>query len=62
MALTVTATAHTRKPICKLHVLGMIDPVIVAESPSKASIKYMVKHNPGTLEKTFALLVEEVRQ
>ena len=40
MALTATATAHTRKPICKL--LGMTDPVIVAESATKANIEYLV--------------------
>ena len=38
----------------------MTDPVIVTESPSKANIKYLVERNPGTLEKTFASLVEEV--
>ena len=57
MALTATATA--RKPICKL--LGMTDPVIVTEYPSKTNNEYLVKRNPGTLKETFASLVEEVR-
>ena len=58
MALTTTATAQIRKLICKL--LVMTNPVIVTESPSKANIKYLVERNPGTLEETFASLVEEV--
>ena len=60
MALTATATTHTRKPICKL--LVMTDPVIVTESPSKANVKYLVECNPGILEETSASLEEEVRR
>ena len=37
--------------------LGMTDPVIVAETPSN---EYLVKCNPGTLKETSASLVEEV--
>ena len=33
-------------------------PAIVAEPPSKPNIKYILQHNPGTLEETFA---EEVK-
>ena len=60
MALTATATVHTRKPICKLLVLDMTDPLIGAETPSKANNEYLVKRNLGTLKETFAPLVEEV--
>ena len=60
MALTATATTQTRKGICKI--LGMIDPVIIAESPNKPNIKYSLKRDPGTLEEAFAPLVEEVRR
>ena len=59
MALTATATVTTRKAICKT--LGMLDSVVVAESPNKPNIKYSVQHNPGTLEETFAPLVEKIR-
>ena len=60
MALTATATTQTRKVICKI--LGMINPVIVAESPNKLNIKYILKRDLGTLEETFAPLVEEIRR
>lgn len=60
MALTATATTQTRKAICKI--LGMVNPVIVSESPNKPNIKYVLKRDPGTLEETFASLVEEVRR
>ena len=40
----------------------MLNPVVVAESPNKPNIKYVVINKPGTLEETFAPLVEEVRR
>lgn len=60
MALTATATKTTRKAIIK--VLGMVRPAIVAVSPNKENIKYIVRANPGVLEDTFAGLVEELRR
>ena len=59
MALTATATVQTRKAICKT--LGMVAPILVVESPNKPHIKYSIVLNPGTLEETFAPLVEELR-
>ena len=59
MALTATATVKTCCTICKT--LGMSEPVVVADSPNKANIKYMVHLNPGILEETFASVVEELR-
>lgn len=52
MALRATATLQTRKAVCKT--LGMVNPAVIAESPNKENIKYIVHHNPGTLEETFA--------
>ncbi len=60
MALTATATVSTRKAICKT--LGMVNPVVVSESPNKPNIKYVIRRNPGTFEEAFAPLVEEVRR
>ena len=60
MALTATATRSSWGDICK--VLGMAIPTIVAMSPNKPNVKYVVKANPGRLEETFAGLVEETRQ
>ena len=48
MALTATATVKTHCTICKT--LGMSEPVVMADSPNKANIKYSVHLNPGTLE------------
>lgn len=59
MALTATATVKTRRAICKT--LGMSNPVVVADSPNKPNIKYIVHLHPGTLEETFASVVEELR-
>ena len=59
MALTTTSTTATKHDVFK--VLGMVHPVIAALSPDKASIKHIVRANPGSLEETFALLVEELR-
>ena len=58
MVLTATATVQTRKAVCKT--LGMVNPAVIAESPNKENIKYIVHNNPGTLEETFAPLVEEL--
>ena len=55
-----TATVQTRKAECKT--LGMVNVAVIAESPNKENIKYVVHHNPGTLEETFARLVEELLQ
>lgn len=60
MALTATATKHTRQAVVK-H-LKMVHPVIVSVSPNKPNIKYSVLLNVHSLEETFAPLVEEVRQ
>ena len=60
MALTATATKTSRKTIC--HVLGMMKPVVVAESPNKTNIKYSVLQKLSTIEETFAPLMEEVRR
>ena len=60
MALTATATKTSRKTIC--HVLGMMKPVVVAESPNKTNIKYSVLPKLSTIEETFAPLMEEVQR
>ena len=60
MALTATATKTSRKTIC--HVLGMMKPVVVAESPKKTNIKYSVLPKLSTIEETFAPLMEEVQR
>ena len=60
LALTATATIFNRQRICKI--LGMSNPAIVSESPNKPNIKYAVCLNPGTLEETFAPLVEEIKR
>ena len=60
MALTATATKSSRRDIAK--VLRLVSPAIVATSPNKPNIKYSVQANPGTLEETFASLVEGLRQ
>ena len=59
LALTASATLSTRQKICKI--LGTTSPAVVVESPNKPNITYAVHHNPGTLEETFAPLVEEIR-
>lgn len=59
MALTATATKTTRKQVCRQ--LGMIKPIIIAQSPNRANIKYSVRVVKD-LEETFAPLVEEVKQ
>ena len=53
MALTATATQTS-------HVLGMMKPIVVAESPNKTDIKYSVLPKLSTIEETFAPLMEEV--
>ena len=60
MALTATATRDTRVAVCRK--LGMVCPVIVSEVPNKPNIMYNVISHPGTLEDTFAPLVEEIRK
>ena len=60
MSLTATATIKTRKAICKS--VGLINPVIISESPHKPNIKYIVQVNPPPIEETFAPLIEEVRR
>ena len=40
--------------------LGMINSVVIADSPNKPNIKYSVVQNPGTLEETFESLIAEV--
>lgn len=60
MALTATATKTSQKTI--RHVLGMMKPVVVAESPNKTNIKYSVLPKLSTIEETFAPLLEEVRR
>ena len=60
MALTATATRASRKSIC--HALGMHKPVIVAESPNEANIKYEVQSKSDIIEETFASLLEELRR
>ncbi len=59
MALTATATKETRKAICRT--LGMVSPAVISELPNRPNIKYAVHANPGTLEETFAPLMEEIR-
>ena len=58
MALTATATTATQNVMCK--VLGMQDPLVIAEVPNRANIKYVVVPKPGMLEEAFAPLVEEI--
>ena len=53
LALTATATIETRRAIHVCKTLGMLNPVVVAESPNKPNIKYVVINKPGTLEETF---------
>ena len=57
LALTATATVITRK-----NILGMTSPAVVVESPNKPNITYAVQQNPGTLEETFAPLVEDSKR
>ena len=59
MALTATATTTTRHEIIKT--LRMVRPVVVAVTPNKPNIKYIVKGNQGSVEENFAGLVEELR-
>lgn len=47
--LTATGTTQTRQVICKIP--DMVNLVIVAESPNKPNINYILKRDPGTLEK-----------
>ena len=60
MALTATATKTSRNEIC--NVLGMHKPVVVSQSPNKPNIKYCVQLKHGTMEETFAPLVEELKR
>ena len=60
MALTATATKHTRQAVVKC--LKMVHPAIVSVSPNKPNSKYSVLLNVHSLEETFVPLVEEVRQ
>ena len=60
LALTAIATVITRKKIC--NILGMTSPAVVVESPNKPNITYAVQQNPGTLEETFAPLVEDIKR
>ena len=48
-----------RQKICQI--LGMTNPAVVSESPNKPNITYTVRLSPGTLEETFAPLVEEIK-
>lgn len=59
MALTATATKSTRHNIMK--VLGMIQPAVIAVSPNKENIKYIVRENQTTVEETFEWLVEDLK-
>ena len=54
MALTATATAETQNVVCRI--LGMQDPLVIAEVPNRANIKYAVVPKAGTLEEAFAPL------
>ena len=60
MALTATATRNTRKNV--FQILGMVQPSIVALSPNRVNIHYSVQKKGATIEETFSLLVEELRQ
>ena len=60
MALTATATRNTRKSICQI--LGMVQPSVVALSPNRVNIHYSVQKKGATIEETFSLLVDELRQ
>ena len=60
MALTATATVNTRRTVCR--VLGMIQPSIVAVSPNRVNICYSVHKKDGTIEESFAPLVDELCQ
>ena len=59
MALTATATASTRKCVCKI--LGMIEPSIVAIAPNRPNIHYSVEKRGESMESTFSGLVQELR-
>ena len=60
MTLTATATENTRRTVCR--VLGMIQPSIVAVSPNRVNICYSVHKKNGTIEESFAPLVDELSQ
>lgn len=60
MALTATATKTSRKEIYS--VLNMSKPCVVAQSPNKPNVMYIVKKNLETMEETFTPLVEELKQ
>ena len=60
MALTATATKTSRKEICR--VLSMSKPCVVAQSPNKSNIMYIVEKKLETMEETFAPLVEELKR
>ena len=47
MALTATATTSTRKSVC--HLLGMVQPCIVALSPNRVNIHYSVHKKEATV-------------
>ena len=59
MVLTATATASTRKCVCKI--LGMIEPSIVAIAPNRPNIHYSVEKRGESMESTFSGLVQELR-
>ena len=59
MALTATTTTTTHHEMIKT--LGMVRPVVVAVTPNKPNMKYMVKGNQGSVEENFEGLVEELR-
>ena len=59
MALTATATNSTRREVCSK--LGMVKPLVVAQSPNKPNILYKVLPKDDSMEKAFAPLVEELR-
>ena len=60
MALMATAAKTSCSKIC--NVLRMYKPMIVSQSPNKPNIQYCVQLKHGTVEETFAPLVEELKR
>ena len=59
MALTATATVTLREEV--ISILGMKNPVIIAISPSKTNIMYIV--NPAdSLEQAFINVIEGIKK
>lgn len=59
MALTATATKGLREEVQRI--VGMKEPVVVAKSPAKSNIMYMI-HTEESLDKAFTPMLQQLQK